>query len=220
MSVRSRLEALEGRAQFRRRVPEGSLQARARMIGHLDLVAALRRGKLGPEEAAQVEAMNAVARSLVCLEAGGGGYLMTKCSGITQAGTACKGIPIEGSQWCHAHHPTVLTNAAHGSKGGKRGGRGRPVAELARLSGALRSWPIGPPPARSSERCRCAVAVQSSIPGVRAAWGRHESPRRRGACGAPDGARGGPGDKNRQWRAAMASIERRIRQARGPLSRW
>lgn len=63
MSVRSRLEALEGRAQFRRRVPEGSLQARARMIGHLDQVAALRRGKLGPEEAAQVEAMNAVARS-------------------------------------------------------------------------------------------------------------------------------------------------------------
>jgi hypothetical protein len=30
---------------------------------------------------------------------------MTKCSGITQAGTACKGIPIEGSQWCYVHHP-------------------------------------------------------------------------------------------------------------------
>ena len=60
---------------------------------------------------------------------------MTKCSGITQAGTACKGIPIEGSQWCYVHHPDhAEERRRHGSKGGKRGGRGRPVAEL----GALR----------------------------------------------------------------------------------
>jgi hypothetical protein len=60
---------------------------------------------------------------------------MTKCSGITQAGTACKGIPIGGSQWCHAHHPDRADERQrYGSKGGKRGGRGRPVAEL----GALR----------------------------------------------------------------------------------
>jgi glutathione S-transferase len=59
---------------------------------------------------------------------------MTKCSGITQAGTACKGIPIEGSQWCYAHHPDRTNERRrHGSKGGKRGGRGRPVSELARL---------------------------------------------------------------------------------------
>ena len=63
MSVRRRLEALEGRAQIRRGVPEGSAQARARMIEHLDGVAALRRGELGPEEAAEVEAMNAAAES-------------------------------------------------------------------------------------------------------------------------------------------------------------
>ena len=63
MSVRRRLEALEGRAQIRRRVPEGSAQARARMIEHLDLVAALRRGELDPEEAAEVEAMSAAAQS-------------------------------------------------------------------------------------------------------------------------------------------------------------
>ena len=57
---------------------------------------------------------------------------MTKCSGITQAGTACKGIPIEGSQWCHAHHPDRSDERRrHGSRGGKRGGRGRPQAELA-----------------------------------------------------------------------------------------
>ena len=61
---------------------------------------------------------------------------MVKCSGITQAGTACKGIPIDGSQWwCYAHHPDrAKERRRHGSKGGRRGGRGRPIAEL----GALR----------------------------------------------------------------------------------
>ena len=59
---------------------------------------------------------------------------MTKCSGITQAGTACKGIPIEDSQWCYVHHPDhAEERRRHSSKGGKRGGRGRPVAELASL---------------------------------------------------------------------------------------
>jgi hypothetical protein len=59
---------------------------------------------------------------------------LVKCSGITQAGTACKGIPIDGSQWCYAHHPDrAKERRRHGSKGGKRGGRGRPIAELASL---------------------------------------------------------------------------------------
>ena len=59
---------------------------------------------------------------------------MAKCSGITQAGTTCKGIPIGGSPWCHAHHPDRTDQRRrYGSKGGKRGGRGRPTTELARL---------------------------------------------------------------------------------------
>jgi hypothetical protein len=59
---------------------------------------------------------------------------LAKCSGITQAGTACKGIPIDGSQWCHAHHPDRTDERRrYGSKGGKRGGRGRPSAELGSL---------------------------------------------------------------------------------------
>ncbi len=59
---------------------------------------------------------------------------MSKCSGITQAGTACKGIPTDGSQWCYVHHPDhAEERRRHGSKGGKRGGRGRPSVELARL---------------------------------------------------------------------------------------
>src|SRR5687767_8309723 len=59
---------------------------------------------------------------------------MGKCSCITQAGTACKGIPIDGSQWCYVHHPDhAEERRRHGSRGGKRGGRGRPSVELARL---------------------------------------------------------------------------------------
>jgi hypothetical protein len=59
---------------------------------------------------------------------------MAKCSGITQAGTACKGIPIDGSQWCYVHHPEhTEERRRQGSKGGKRGGRGRPLVEVARL---------------------------------------------------------------------------------------
>jgi hypothetical protein len=59
---------------------------------------------------------------------------MAKCSGITQAGTACKGTPIGGSQWCYVHHPDhAEERRRHGARGGKRGGRGRPASELARL---------------------------------------------------------------------------------------
>jgi hypothetical protein len=59
---------------------------------------------------------------------------LIKCAGITQAGTACKGIPIDGSQWCYVHHPDYTEERRrHGARGGKRGGRGRPSVELARL---------------------------------------------------------------------------------------
>jgi hypothetical protein len=59
---------------------------------------------------------------------------LAKCSGITQAGTACKGIPIEGSDYCYVHHPDYSEERRrHGARGGKRGGRGRPSVELARL---------------------------------------------------------------------------------------
>jgi hypothetical protein len=54
---------------------------------------------------------------------------LARCAGITQAGTACKGIPIDG-QWCYVHHPDrTEERRRHGSKGGKRGGRGRPQRE-------------------------------------------------------------------------------------------
>jgi hypothetical protein len=63
---------------------------------------------------------------------------LAQCSGITQAGTACKGIPIDGSQWCHAHHPDRTDERRrYGSKGGKRAGRGRPQAELSDIKRRL-----------------------------------------------------------------------------------
>ena len=63
---------------------------------------------------------------------------MAKCSGITQAGTACKGIPIDASGYCYAHHPDHADERRrHGSRGGKRGGRGRPQAELSDIKRRL-----------------------------------------------------------------------------------
>jgi hypothetical protein len=63
---------------------------------------------------------------------------LAKCSGITQAGTACKGIPINGSSFCYVHHPDhAEERRRHGARGGKRGGRGRPVAELSAIKTLL-----------------------------------------------------------------------------------
>ena|SRR5215217_5136714 len=63
---------------------------------------------------------------------------MAKCAGITQEGTACKAIPISGSQWCYYHHPDHdEERRRYGSRGGKRGGRGRPQAQLADIKGLL-----------------------------------------------------------------------------------
>jgi hypothetical protein len=59
---------------------------------------------------------------------------MGGCSGITGAGGRCKAIAISGSDYCYAHHPDrVEARRKAASKGGKRGGRGRPVAELSDL---------------------------------------------------------------------------------------
>jgi hypothetical protein len=65
---------------------------------------------------------------------------MAKCSGITQAGTACKGIPIDGSAWCYVHDPDhAAERRRHGARGGKRGGRGRPHAELNDIKNRIRT---------------------------------------------------------------------------------
>jgi hypothetical protein len=69
---------------------------------------------------------------------------MGKCSGITLSGEACKGRPIDDSQWCYYHHPNyVEERKRHGSKGGKRGGRGRPQVELSNIKTQLQDLADG-----------------------------------------------------------------------------
>jgi hypothetical protein len=60
---------------------------------------------------------------------------MALCSGIRADGGRCKAQAIRGSAYCVGHDPDQAeARRRRASKGGKRGGRGRPVAEL----GALR----------------------------------------------------------------------------------
>jgi len=74
VSARRRLEALEARAMPSRDAPEAKpSDARRRMVEHLDRLAALRRGELGPEEAAEVEAANHAIESRLAQLRGEGG---------------------------------------------------------------------------------------------------------------------------------------------------
>jgi hypothetical protein len=85
---------------------------------------------------------------------------LAKCAGITRAGTACKGIPIDASGYCYVHHPNYTDERRrHGSKGGKRGGRGRPVSELVRLQGRFEDL-ANKVLSGEVERARAAVACQ------------------------------------------------------------
>jgi hypothetical protein len=60
---------------------------------------------------------------------------MARCAGITAAGSRCKAEAMPREEWCWNHHPDhEQARRRRASKGGKRGGRGRPVTEL----GALR----------------------------------------------------------------------------------
>jgi hypothetical protein len=59
---------------------------------------------------------------------------LSRCKVIKASGERCKGSAIDGSEWCWNYHPAHADERRrHGSKGGRRGGRGRPSAELARL---------------------------------------------------------------------------------------
>jgi hypothetical protein len=59
---------------------------------------------------------------------------MSLCSGIRADGGRCRAQAIGSSEWCFSHHPDYEeARRRRASKGGKRGGRGRPSVELARL---------------------------------------------------------------------------------------
>ena len=59
---------------------------------------------------------------------------MSLCAGIKADGGRCKAQAMRGSTWCIGHDPEQAeARRRRASKGGKRGGRGRPSAEFARL---------------------------------------------------------------------------------------
>ena len=56
---------------------------------------------------------------------------MAQCSGIRADGGRCGAQAIRSSEYCVSHHPDYEeTRRRRNSKGGRRGGRGRPQAEL------------------------------------------------------------------------------------------
>jgi hypothetical protein len=63
---------------------------------------------------------------------------MGSCSGIKADGGRCKAQAISGSEWCFNHHPGYEEQRRRrGSRGGKRGARGRPVVELSGIKRRL-----------------------------------------------------------------------------------
>ena len=64
---------------------------------------------------------------------------MSRCAGIRADGGRCKAEAMPEAEWCWNHHPDYeQARRQRASKGGKRGGRGRPMAvtgELVRLQG-------------------------------------------------------------------------------------
>ena len=63
---------------------------------------------------------------------------MSRCAGIRADGGRCGAQAIRDSQWCFNHHPDYEEQRQRrASKGGKRGGRGRPQAELSDLKSRL-----------------------------------------------------------------------------------
>ncbi len=59
---------------------------------------------------------------------------MARCAGIKADGGRCGAQAIRDSQWCFNHHPDYEEQRRRrASRGGKRGGRGRPVAEISEL---------------------------------------------------------------------------------------
>ena len=64
---------------------------------------------------------------------------MSLCSGIRADGGRCRAQAMRNSEWCIGHHPDrAEARQRRASKGGKRGGRGRPLADLGVVKKQLR----------------------------------------------------------------------------------
>jgi hypothetical protein len=63
---------------------------------------------------------------------------MARCQAIKPNGERCKIEAIPDAEWCWSHHPDYeQARRRRASKAGKRGGRGRPQAELSNIKGRL-----------------------------------------------------------------------------------
>ena len=63
---------------------------------------------------------------------------MAGCSGIKRDGGRCKAQAIQDSAYCFNHHPDYESQRRSAkSRGGRRGGRGRPQTEIARISARI-----------------------------------------------------------------------------------
>jgi hypothetical protein len=85
---------------------------------------------------------------------------MSVCSGIRADGGRCKAQAMRGSAYCVGHDPDQAeARQRRASKGGKRGGRGRPQADLTDLKRRI-SEVIDAVLEGSQDRGRAAVAIQ------------------------------------------------------------
>src|SRR5215207_576049 len=63
---------------------------------------------------------------------------MSRCAGIRADGVRCKAEAMPEAQWCWNHHPDYeQARRRRASKGGKRGGRGRPQHETEAIKALL-----------------------------------------------------------------------------------
>ena len=63
---------------------------------------------------------------------------MSQCTAFRRDGGRCKGVAIDASGLCYSHDPNRADARRRAArKGGQRGGRGRPVSEVARMQRRL-----------------------------------------------------------------------------------
>jgi hypothetical protein len=85
---------------------------------------------------------------------------MSRCAGIRADGGRCKAEAMPEAEWCWNHHPDYeQARRRRASKGGKRGGRGRPLADVAETKRFLRGL-AGAVLQGSVDRSDAAVAGQ------------------------------------------------------------
>jgi hypothetical protein len=85
---------------------------------------------------------------------------LDRCSAIKPDGERCGGRAISGSEWCWNHDPAyAAARRRNASKGGHRGGRGRPQVEVADIKAQLQDL-VEAVLAGEQETSRASVANQ------------------------------------------------------------